>query len=265
MVKILDVKGEEKGTVDLPQVFEENYRPDLIKKAVEHYQSKKRQSYGADKRAGMKTSAHYEGSRNAENSSQMMNREMSRMPREHGDTARRFRALLAPHAVGGMKAHPPKAQKKRAKGINKKEKKKATRSAIASTAKEEAVEERNHKFDGELPLVVEDDIEKMKKTSEVEEMLINIGLEEELERAKEKKVRSGKGRNRGRKYKKKTSALIVVGEDEGIKKAARNIPGVEITKVDELNSEMLSPGAHGARLTVYSQSALDEIKERWSA
>ncbi len=265
MVKVHNVKGEEKSEVSLPEVFEENYRPDLIEKAVHHYQSRRRQSYGADKKAGMRTSAHYEGSRHVDPNSQMMNREMSRMPREHGDTARRFRALLAPHAVGGMKAHPPKAEKKFDKELNRKEKRKATRSAIASTAEEEAVKERNHRFEGDLPVVVEDRIETMDKTSEVEEVLINLGLEEDLERAKDKKVRSGKGKNRGRKYKTKKSVLIVVSEDEGIKRAARNIPGVEARKVDELNSEVLSPGAHGARLTVYSESALEDIGERWTA
>ena len=264
MVKLLSTDGEEKKEVDLPPVFDENYRPDLIKKAVEHYQSRRRQSYGADKRAGMKTSAHYEGSRNAENSSQMMNREMSRMPREHGDTARRMRALLAPHAVGGIKAHPPKAEKKFGKKMNKKERKKATRSAIASTAREEAVKERSHKFEGELPIVVEDELESMERASDVEDFLINAGLEEDLEKAKERKVRGGKGKRRGRKYKTKKSVLIVVDEDDGIKKGAGNIPGVDVSKVEDLNSEMLSPGAHGARLTVYTESALQSIKERWS-
>lgn len=265
MVKIISLDGEEVRERKLPEVFDENRRPDLIRRAVEHYRSKRRQSYGADKRAGMKTSAHYEGSRHVEPNSQMMNREMSRMPREHGDTARRFRALLAPHAVGGMKAHPPKAEKKWAKEMNKKEKRKATRSAIASTAREDAVRERNHRFDGDLPIVVEDDLQGLDKTSGVEEFLRNIGLEEELERARKKKVRGGKGKNRGRKYKRKTSVLIVVGEDEGIKRSARNIPGVEVARVEELNSGLLSPGGHGARLTIYTESAIQKIDERWSA
>ncbi len=264
MTKILDIKGKKKGEVELPDVFQENYRPDLIKKAVHHYQSRRRQRYGADRRAGMKTSAHYEGSRHVGPNSQMMNREMSRMPREHGDTARRFRALLAPHAVGGIKAHPPKADKNRSKDMNKKEKKKATVSAIASTANKEAVKERNHIFNGDLPVVVENKVEQLEKTSEVEDMLVNIGLGEEIQRARKKKVRAGKGKNRGRKYKKKKSVLIVVDDDKNTKKAARNIPGVEVASVDDLNSEILSPGAHGTRLTVYSESALEKIDERWS-
>ncbi|MFP4115846.1 MAG: 50S ribosomal protein L4 [Candidatus Aenigmatarchaeota archaeon] len=265
MVKILSLDGEETRERKLPEVFQENYRPDLIKKAVEYYQSRKRQSYGADRKAGMKTSAHYEGSRHVAPSAQMMNREMSRMPREHGDTARRFRALLAPHAVGGMKAHPPKAEKNWEKDMNNKERKKATRSAIASTAKRKAVEERNHRFEGELPIVVEDGLQELEKTSEVEEFLKKIGLGEDLQRARERKVRGGKGKRRGRKYKTKKSVLIVVAEDKGIKRSARNIPGVEVVEVENLNSEVLSPGAHGTRLTVYTESALNEIDGRWSA
>ncbi len=265
MVKILSKDGEEAGKIELPEVFEEDHRPDLIKRAVEYYQSRRRQRYGADKRAGMKTSAHYEGSRHVDPNSMMMNREMSRMPREHGDTARRFRAMLAPHAVGGIKAHPPKAEKDRSKKMNKKEMLKATRSAIASTASEEAVRERNHRFDCQLPIVAEDGIQSFKKTSEVESFLRDIGLDEELERARHKKVRSGKGKMRGRRYKRKKSILIVFDEDQGIKKSTRNIPGVEAVKVDDLNSEILSPGAHGSRLTVYTESAIKRIDERWSA
>ncbi len=264
MTKVFDLDGKEGGDVELPDLFSQSYRPDLIKKAVHHYQSRRRQRYGADRRAGMKTSAHYEGSRHVGPNSQMMNREMSRMPREHGDTARRFRAMLAPHAVGGIKAHPPKAEKNRAKNMNKKERRKATVSAIASTAKNDIVKQRNHRFDGDLPIVVKDGLESLDKTSDVRDLLVNIGLEEELERGKKKKIRSGKGKNRGRKYKRKKSVLIVVDKDKGIKRAAENIPGVEVREVDSLNSEVLSPGAHGIRLTVYTESALNKIEERWT-
>lgn len=263
MVKIITEKGEQGKNVKLPDVFKEEYRPDLIKKAVIYHQAKRRQRYGADSKAGLKTSAHYEGSRHVAPSTQMMNREMSRMPREHGDTSRRFRAMLAPHAVGGRRAHPPKAEKNWEKKINKKERRKAVRSALAATAKEKFVKERNHRFDGKLPLVAEDGIQKIKKTEKLENFLKSAGLEEEIKRGKAKKVRAGKGKNRGRKYKRKKSLLIVIDEDKGIGKAARNIPGVDVSTVESLNAELLSPGAHGARLTLYTESALKKIDERW--
>lgn len=263
MVKVVSTKGEEKKEIGLPEIFEKPYRPDLAKKAVLAHQSKRRQNHGADKRTGLKSSAHYEGSRHVAPNSQQMNREMSRMSREHGDTGRRFRALKAPHAVGGRKAHPPKSDKKHKKSINKKERRKAIRCAIAATANPEAVEERNHKFGGNLPIVVEDELQKVNKTRRLEEFLREVGLEEDIERVKSRKVRAGKGKMRGRKYRGKKSVLLVIDEDEGIGEAGSNLPGVDVAKVGNLNVELLSPGAHGARLTIYTESALEKIQERW--
>lgn len=261
MVSVVNVDGQEKDDIDLPDVFDEYYRPDLIKKAVLASQSKRRQKYGSNKRAGFRTSAHYEGSRHVPSESLMMGREMSRMPREHGDTGRRMRGMLVPHAVGGRRAHPPKSDKDFTKKINKKERKKAMRCAVAGTANEEAVMDRNHKFDAELPLIVEDDIESVDRTSELKEIFENLGLEDDLERAKERKIRAGRGKNRGRKYKGKTSVLLVVNENKGISRAARNLPGVDVVDVKNLNVELLSPGAHGARLTVYTESAVEKMRE----
>lgn len=264
MAKVHKLDGAEKEDIELPTVFEEDYRPDLIKRAVLSYQSRRRQAYGSDDRAGLKTSAHYEGKRHLDRSVQMMNREMSRMPRQHGDTARRFRGMKAPHAVGGRRAHPPKAEKKYEKKMNKKERRKAVRSALAATGEGEFVEERDHIFDAELPIVVEDGIQSITKTDELIGTVENLGLGEDLERAGKKKIRAGKGTMRGRKYRTKKSLLIVVDEDKGVSKAAGNIPGVEVSTVENLNAELLSPGAHGARLTLYSKSALEKIDERWS-
>lgn len=260
---VRSTEGETKRELELPSIFEEAYRPDLIKKAVLSYQSRRRQSYGADQKSGLKTSAHYEGSRHVDRSAQMMNREMSRMPREHGDTSRPMRGMLVPHAVGGRRAHPPKSEKKHAKKMNRKERKKAIRSAIAATSNTQAVKERNHKFEGDLPLVVEDEIETIQRTQELQGVLENLGLKEELKRTQDKVIRSGKGKMRGRKYRRSKSVLIVYDEDRGISKAGRNIPGVEAVKVENLNAELLSPGAHGARLTIYTESALKKLQERW--
>lgn len=253
MVKIISNDGKDKEKIQLPEIFKEPYRPDLIKKAVLASQSKRRQKYGASKKSGLKTSAHYEGSRHVDPDAQMMNREMSRMPREHGDTARRMRALVVPHAVGGRRAHPPKSDKNFTKNINKKERKKAIRSAVSATGQEKVVKKRNHKFEGELPIIVEDKIQEINRTGKLENFLESIGLKKDLERAKKRKVRSGKGKNRGRKYKTSKSVLIVYDEDNGILKASRNLPGVQAMKVENLNAEILSPGAHGARLTVYTK------------
>ena len=52
-----------------------------------------------------------------------------------------------------------------------------------------------------------------------------------------------------------------MGQDKGISKAARNHPGVEVVVVDNLNAELLAPGTHPGRLTMYTTSALEKLGE----
>ena len=46
-------------------------------------------------------------------------------------------------------------------------------------------------------------------------------------------------------------------------KAARNLLGVDVTDVSNLNAELLAPGTQAGRLTVWTQSAIERLgKER---
>ncbi|UCG95570.1 MAG: 50S ribosomal protein L4 [archaeon] len=262
MVNVLDLQGKVKEKMELPKVFSTPYRSDLIRRAVIAAQANRRQKYGSDRMAGKRTSAHYHGLTHADPDQRMMGREMSRMPREHGDTARFMRGRLSPHAVGGRRAHPPKVAKKWDKKINKKEKIFAIKSAIAGTAKKELVMERSHFFEGLLPVVVEDSVQEMKKIGEVKDFLKRIGMEKEMERVGQKKARSGRGKLRRGKYKKRTGPLIVIKEDKGIVKACRNIPGLDVVEVGKIDAEKLSPGAHGIRLTIWSKSAMESLEPK---
>ncbi len=260
---VFDLEGKVKEKIDLPKVFSVPYRPDLIKRAVLAAQANRRQKYGADPMAGKRTSAHYHGKTHLDPDQKMMGRDMARLPREHGDTSRFMRARLVPHAVGGRRAHPPKVERIWEEKINKKERLLAIMSAIAGTANKELVKERNHIFEGELPIVVVDDVEKIKKTKEFINFMIKIGMEKELERIKEKKARAGKGKLRRGRFKKRIGPLLVVRKNEGVLKAAKNA-GVDVIEVDKLNAELLSPGAHGIRLTLWTKSALEILGSRFS-
>jgi large subunit ribosomal protein L4e len=55
--------------------------------------------------------------------------------------------------------------------------------------------------------------------------------------------------------------LIVVAENKGIMEASRNIPGVEVVTVNDLNVEMLAPGTHPGRLTIWTNSAIEKLNE----
>ncbi|RLJ09897.1 MAG: 50S ribosomal protein L4 [Candidatus Aenigmatarchaeota archaeon] len=257
-VPVYGLNGEVKGEISLAKAFSESIREDLITRAVVSEQSKKRQPYGADPLAGKRTSAHYHGRRDRRYT--MMNREMARMARIHGSGFLHMTARFVPQAVKGRKAHPPKAEKIFEKDINKKEWLKALRSAIAATANKEVVNARGHKInDISVPVVVDDSIEKLKKTKDVLKLLEKLKLLNEIERAKNKKVREGKGTRRGRKYKKKKGILIVVKKDEGIVKAGENLPGIDVVEVDKLSVDLLAPGAKPGRLTIWSRGAIEEL------
>lgn len=245
---------------DLPNQFHERVRPDIVKRAALSIQSKKRQAYGSDKEAGLKHVTRWRQRNNAYRSQK--GKGWSRVPRKimlgrgmqlHGVGAE------SPNTRGGRRAHPPKTEKDFAEEINKKERRKAIRSAITATTDEELVKQR-HNYEGELPLVTEN-LEDIEKTNEFKKKLEELGLEQELERVKEKRIRSGKGANRGRKYKRKVGPLVVVAEDNGIKKAAANLPGVQVSLVDQLNAEILAPGAKPGRLTVWTENSIEKLKQ----
>jgi large subunit ribosomal protein L4e len=258
---VLDVQANPKGEIELPKVFETKFRPDLIKRAVLAIQSHKRQPYGVDPLAGKRTSAHYHGVRRGPH--HMMNIETARMKRIHGGPpGLQLRARFVPQAVKGRKAHPPKIEKIWYQKINKKERIIAIKSAIAATAVKEIVMKRGHKINGiNLPIVIVNDIQNFKKTKQIKEFLEKIGLKKELERSKIKKIRAGKGKRRGRKYKKKKSILFIVSEDKGISKVVKNIPGSDFSLVKNLNAELLAPGTHAGRLTIWSESAIKKLGE----
>ena len=246
---VRNLDGDDADTVELPAVFETTYRPDLIGRAVRAAQANRKQDYGADEFAGLRTPAESFGS----------GRGMAHVPRQEG------RARRVPQAVKGRKAHPPKAEKDQSESINTKAKKLAVRSAIAATTDAELVAERGHEFDEdvETPVVVDDEFEDLHKTQEVVDFLEAVGLADDIERADEgRSVRSGQGKARGRKYKTPTSILFVTSSETGPSRAARNLAGADVTTAAEVNAEDLAPGAQPGRLTVWTESALEEVADR---
>jgi large subunit ribosomal protein L4e len=53
--------------------------------------------------------------------------------------------------------------------------------------------------------------------------------------------------------------LIVVVDGKDLVNAASNVPGVEVTTVKNLNAEMLAPGTHPGRLTIWSNGAIESL------
>jgi large subunit ribosomal protein L4e len=267
MVSVFDVNGNKIENIELPKVFSTPVREDLILRAFLAIQSHKRQPYGPNELSGLRTSAHYHGERHSRYT--MMNREIARHQRLHGKTVPQlfWQARIAPQTKGGRPAHPPLPEKNWYQKINEKERIKATLSAITATSIKEYVKARGHKVDDvkELPIIVDDKIQEIKKTKEIVEFLKKVGLEKELERVKEKKIRAGRGKMRGRKYKKKVGILFVVAEDKGIGKAVKNLSGCEVINFKDLSVEHLAPGGKAGRLTIFTKSAILKLGEKYGS
>ncbi len=246
---IIDTEGNATGELDLPSVFETTYRPDLIQRAVAVATANKVQPHGSDPYAGKRTSAESPGAGLGR----------ARIPRSNN------RARRVPQAVGGRRAHPPKAEADRGKDINRQERQLATQSAIAATADPDLVAERGHVFDEDvsLPIVVDDAFSEINRTKDVVAFLEAIGVDGDVTRAEDgRNVRSGRGTTRGRKYKEPASILFVTDSESGPSLGARNLAGATVATGREVNVSDLAPGGHAGRLTIWTESAIEEVAER---
>lgn len=245
-LNVIDLSGKTAKTIS-SSLFDEPFRPDIIKKAVLASQANRQQPYGSHLYAGMRTSAEGWGP----------GRGVSRVARLKNSS----KSARIPQAVKGREAHPPKPETDRTEKINDKERRKAIQSALSATANLELVKKRGHKFSAGLPLVAVDELASLKKTKEVKSFMEAAKLWDDIERAKEVTIRAGKGKLRGRRYKSAKSILIITAEDKGITRAARNLAGVDIVTFDKLNAELLAPGTHAGRLTVFTESAIAKLEE----
>lgn len=254
-IKIYSLKGEVTDEMDLPEIFSEEFRPDLIKRAVLSAQSARIQPWGTDPMAGKRTTAESYGA----------GRGVAMVPRVKGSRhPAGSKAAFVPQATGGRRAHPPRSTRIIHEKINKKERRLAIRSAIAATADQKIVESRGHQIGNipQIPFIIEDDLSKVRKTKETREIFKKLGIMDDVVRAKNgRKIRAGRGKTRGRKYKTPKGPLLVVAEDKGISLGARNHPGVDVVVVENLNSELLAPGTHPGRFTVYTKSAIKRLGE----
>lgn len=251
-VYLYSLDGSILDVLDLPPIFRSEVRPDLIKRAVDAFRANRRQPYGPSPRSGLRHSVSGWGK----------GRGVSRVPRLKDSR----RAAQAPGTVGGRRAHPPRPERDWSKKLNRKERRLARASALAATANETLVAERGHRFQEgiSLPVVMDGKVEDLKSTREAEELLQRIGLYEDVARAAVKKVRAGRGKMRGRRYRRKRGPLLVLPRDCTGGRAFRNLPGVDVIDPSGLNAEVLAPGGMPGRLALFSQNTLKEIGS-WSS
>ena len=261
-VAVFNLNKNKVADKDLPVQFNEEYRTDLIKRAVHALMSAARQKYGAHPDAGMRHSSKLSKRRRKYRGSYGLG--ISRVNRKilsRRGTRFNWVGAFSPQTVGGRRSHPPKAEKIWVQKINQKENRKAIRSAMSATLNKKIVEKRGHNIPENYPFIINSDFESIKTTKEVNKALAHFGFDKELDRSKVKTIRSGIGKMRGRKYKTKKGILMVVSGDCHLIKSAKNIPGLDIVEVKAINAELLAPGAVPGRVTLWTEKAVDAISK----
>ena len=100
--KVCSLDGKRGKELTLPNVFEEEYLPKVIARAVTAKQSTKLQPKGSDVLAGLRTTAEYVGRRAAFRSG--INRGKARLPHIKSGGGGLGRVMRVPHSVGGRRS-----------------------------------------------------------------------------------------------------------------------------------------------------------------
>jgi large subunit ribosomal protein L4e len=237
----------------LPVVMLAPIRPDIVHFVHTNMAKNKRQPYAVSSRAGHQTSAISWGT----------GRAVARIPRvAGGGTSRSGQGAFGNMCRKGRMFAPTKTWRKWHRKINVNQKRYAVASALAATAVTALVMARGHKISKleEVPLVFDDKINSIKKTKEAIKAMESVGAYPDVEKVKRtKKLRAGKGKMRNRRFVLRKGPLVIYDESDGIDKAFRNLPGVELAKVDNLSVLNLAPGGHLGRFCVWTQSAFNKL------
>ena len=144
---------------------------------------------------------------------------------------------------------------------------KARNAALAAIHEADVVSRRGHRFDSArtLPIVVENALEEQDAkdftVSKGVEILKALGIFADVERASQgTHIRAGRGKLRGRRYRTPRSLLVVTTKLDGVARAFRNLPGVEVVDPSGLNAEVLAPGGDPGRLTLFTETALEALR-----
>lgn len=252
VVSVFNENGESSGQTTLPAVFCAPIRHDVVNFVHTNVAKNKRQPYAVSRLAGHQTSAESWGT----------GRAVARIPRVRGGgTHRSGQGAFGNMCRGGRMFAPTRVWRKWHHHVNKNQRRYATVSGIAATALPALVMARGHKIEGipEVPLVVSG-MESLTKTKAAVAILKRLGAYDDVQKCVDsKKVRAGKGKLRNRRYTMRRGPLIIYNEDHGIRQAFRNLPGVEMIKVERLNILKLCPGGHLGRFCIWTQSAFDRL------
>jgi len=241
------------STVTLPAVFTAPIRSDVVHYVHTLMAKNARQAYAVSEKAGHQTPAESWGT----------GRAVSRIPRvPGGGTSRSGQGAFGNMCRGGRMFAPTKIWRQWHKKISVNQRRYAVSSALAATAVSALVFARGHRIENvpELPLVLSDSLNSVSKTKDAKEILKRVGAIADVEKAKDsKKIRCGTGKSRNRRYVQRKGPLVIYDASEGLDKAFRNIPGVDLALVDNLSLLDLAPGGHLGRFCIWTKGAFEKL------
>jgi len=254
MVSVYGAKGEATGThVKLPAVFTAPIRTDIVSSVHMDMLKNARQPYAVAEKAGHQTSAESWGT----------GRAVARIPRvSGGGTNRSGQGAFGNMCRGGRMFAPTKTWRKWHRHINVNQRRFAICSAIAASGIPSLVMAKGHRIEQvpELPLVISDSVQELKKTKEAVGVLRKLKAWPDIEKVKaSRRFRAGKGKMRNRLRIQRRGPVIIYDADNGITRAFRNIPGITLIKVDRLNLLKIAPGGHVGRFCIWTEAAFKKL------
>jgi len=256
LVNVYNEKSEETSSkVLLPSVFRAPIRPDVVSFVHDQMSKNRRHAFAVSEKAGMQSSAESWGT----------GRAVARIPRVRGGgTHRSGQGAFGNMCRGGRMFAPTKTWRRWHRKVNIKQRRYAVVSAIAASGIPSLVLAKGHRIEEtpEFPLVVSDKVEEVKRTKEAVKILKKLKAWNDVEKVySTKRFRAGKGKMRNRRRIMKRGPLVIYNKDSGITRAFRNIPGVTLINVSELNLLKIAPGGHLGRFCIWTESAFKRLDE----
>lgn len=253
--QLFDKSGKKLSDLDLPALFSTTPRSDIVSKLMESEKFILATPNAKDPESGKKNSASGRISHRRHVWGGHYGRGISRIPRKtmwRRGTQFFWVGAEISGTRGGRTAHPPKAFR-RLRKINKKEVLLAFNSAIAATSNSDLIAKRYatlEKIDN-VPRVLEEVPEKAK---DFVLAIKSIFADAHSLVLKEKSVRAGKGKRRGRKYKSNAGLLLITSDSESVKSSR-----VDVRKISDLSISDLYPLG---RLTLFTKKAIEQLGDK---
>jgi len=252
-VNVHNLAGTSLRSVALPKIYNAPVRQDVVNHVHTQVRKNAMMPKGVSEKAGHQTSAESWGT----------GRAVARIPRVRGGgTHRSGQGAFGNMCRGGHMFGAKKVWKRIHRKTNIREKRYAVVSAIAASGSPGIVMSKGHQINRirELPLVVEDKIESLKKTKDAVQFLKKHKAWPDVVRVyRSKKNRAGKGKMRNRRTVKRRGPIVIYAKNEGVTLAFRNIPGVDTICVDKLNLLRLAPGGRVGRFCIWSEGAFNML------